>query len=1177
MSRTDDTAAAARSAADLPFEQGLLLERACDAFERKWRAGGRPDVLAAALELPEAVRPVALRELVQLDVEYRRQAGESPKAADYAARFPALDPDWLAGVFGDAATCSFGGVTELIPMPAGTRVGYFGDYELVEEIARGGMGIVYKARQLSLDRVVALKVIRAGEFASPAEARRFRQEVEAVAALDHPHIVSVFEVGEHGGVPYYAMRLIEGGSLASRLADWVVPKAATRAESRRRQAAAAGLMAAAARAVHHAHQRGTLHRDLKPGNILLDGRGEPHVTDFGLARKIGKDSSLTRTGVIVGTPSYMAPEQARGREDVTTEADVYGLGAVLYELLAGRPPFLGEDVLDTLYQVREREPAAPRTYCPAVDRDLETVCLKCLEKDPNRRYSSAAALADDLDRWAAGEPVLARRAGPLERAAKWVKRHPAGAGLVGLGVVTAAAVIWGLVALSYNAELAEGKRRVEETNGRLEDALGQLRVEKDEADRLRGVADGQRKRAGEQEALARRFLYVTQMNQAKQAYEEKKFGHALALLDKLRPDRPEQEDLRGPEWHHLWRLCGGSHHDLRGHSAGITCTAYSPDGRLIASGDAEGSVRLWDAGTQRERRTLAGPRGAVNALAFDLKGKRVAAAGDDRVVRVWDVETGRELIRFGGHKGAVAAAAFHPTADRVVSGSDDGAVHLWDAATGSVTETLQHTGEPVRSLAFTPDGEKLYGIRGDYVWSWRATTGPQREHDLGADGRGARQVTFAGLDPNGRFVMVGLFTETNDKTKQVPSRSPPPVGSLRTRPLVGAGDGMRWETGAGAVVRACASPDGRLLAVVTSGGNITVYSLSGGDRLHDFQDETTINAVCFGPAGRTLVTGGEDRVVRVRVLRDEVALPPSNGVGFGGSGVGEVVVAGGKVWSTRSGESAADGEVPSGGYSRIAVSPNGRLVTNGSTLLALNETPAKGLPMLGLSAGYNVAFSPDDRRVGVVGNQPWAVFELDPDRPLSPPRQLVFKSALPARKGGMWSTAVAFSPDGQTLAVGFGNTSSGGRTPPVELWDVRTGELLRVFTRHHFSVWGLAFSPDGRYLAGACGSYFPTAGVGEVKIWDAASGREVATLGGFSANVWGVSFSPDGTRLAAGSGHWGKNADNKQGRVRVWDLVAGQEVVTFSEPGTVYGVAYSRDGRRLAVVGTGPGRVWGPP
>ena len=454
MSRSEEAGSFAESG-ELPVELALLLDEVCVAFEARWRAGEKPDVQAAALELPASIRTAALKELVLLDVFYRRQNGHSPAVGEYADPFPELNPTWLAevvegerGVAPNAPTATGGGLRAAPPAFVGER---FAGFKVLGEIARGAMGVVFRARQSAPNRVVALKMIRAGEFADPAEVRRFRQEAEAAATLDHPNIVSIYEVGECRGVQFYAMRLVEGGSLAVRMGELSVAKAHTRAEARQRQKKVGELMAAAARAVNHAHQRFVLHRDLKPGNILLDASGAPHVTDFGLARRIGQDSTLTRTGAILGTPSYMAPEQAGGSAAVTTGADVYGLGAVLYELLAGRPPFAGADTLDTLFQVREREPVGPRAVCGWVDRDLETICLKCLEKDPNRRFASAAALADDLDRWRNGEPILARRAGQLERAVKWTRRNPAVASLLTAVLVVFAA---GALASGYYARLA---------------------------------------------------------------------------------------------------------------------------------------------------------------------------------------------------------------------------------------------------------------------------------------------------------------------------------------------------------------------------------------------------------------------------------------------------------------------------------------------------------------------------------------------------------------------------------------------------------------------------------------------------------------------------------------------------------------------------------------------------
>jgi serine/threonine protein kinase len=318
--------------------------------------------------------------------------------------------------------------------PTGTHVRYFGDYELFGEIARGGMGVVYRACQRSLNRPVALKMILAGRYASPDDLLRFRNEAEAVANLDHPNIVPIHEVGQHEGHSYFAMKLIEGGSLGEHLPEFTLdPKSAAR------------LLAVVARAVHHAHQRGVLHRDLKPSNILLDAEGQPHVVDFGLAKRVEGDPELTVSGAIVGSAPYMSAEQASGkRKSITTATDIYGLGAILYAMLTARPPFQADSVAETIEQVKEREPDPPSGQNRRVDRDLQTICLKCLDKDPQRRYVSALALAEDLDHWLKGEPIAARPVTRLERSWRWCRRNPA---LAGLTLVIFALMLAGVTGL----------------------------------------------------------------------------------------------------------------------------------------------------------------------------------------------------------------------------------------------------------------------------------------------------------------------------------------------------------------------------------------------------------------------------------------------------------------------------------------------------------------------------------------------------------------------------------------------------------------------------------------------------------------------------------------------------------------------------------------------------------
>ena len=406
------------------------------------------DVFLGALDREGPSRALFLDQTVPEDGDVRREVEALLDSHEQAGRFlemPALE----------------GAVTGWQDAPSGKLRGQsagappirrFGSYELLEEIACGGMGVVFKARQIPLNRLVALKTIVGGTLASLAQVERFRTEAEAAATLDHPNIVPIYEVGEHAGEHYFSMRLIEGGSLEQRMAEFALPVPAgldtigVRLEIARRQSSIARLLATVARAVHHAHQRGVLHRDLKPANILLDRNGDPQVTDFGIAKLLAGDRHVTQTQAVMGTPSYMAPEQAAGgRKPLTTSADVFSLGAILYRLLTGRVPFQGDTPIDTLRKVIEEEPVAPRSINSGVNRDLQVICRTCLNKEPHRRYGSAAALADDLERWLAGEPIAARTMTQRERVWRWCRRKPlvaalwsglAAAILLGFGVST---------------------------------------------------------------------------------------------------------------------------------------------------------------------------------------------------------------------------------------------------------------------------------------------------------------------------------------------------------------------------------------------------------------------------------------------------------------------------------------------------------------------------------------------------------------------------------------------------------------------------------------------------------------------------------------------------------------------------------------------------------------------
>ncbi len=404
----------------------------CDEFEAAWQAGDVPRVEEFLAKIDEKHRPALLQALMPLDLTYRGKLGETINSGN------AIDSEEAGSGLEVTLDSDADGPEHLASSAtrAAKRVKYFGEYELLSEIARGGMGVVYKARQVKLNRIVALKMILSGEFAGSEAVQRFHSEAESAANLDHQGIVPIYEIGEHEGQHYFSMGFIDGPSLQGKLNAGPMPAKE-----------AARLCRKIAEAVAYAHSKNVIHRDLKPANVLIDGNGEPKVTDFGLAKKVEGDSGLTRTGAVMGTPSYMPPEQALGQTDrIGPAADVYSLGAILYCMLTGRPPFQAANVVDTLKQVVDNEPITPRALDSKIPLDLETICLKCLEKSQPKRYASAEALVEDLTRYLDGRPIAARPVSQTEQAWRWCRRHPAIASamlaVVALLMVSVGAGFW---------------------------------------------------------------------------------------------------------------------------------------------------------------------------------------------------------------------------------------------------------------------------------------------------------------------------------------------------------------------------------------------------------------------------------------------------------------------------------------------------------------------------------------------------------------------------------------------------------------------------------------------------------------------------------------------------------------------------------------------------------------
>jgi serine/threonine protein kinase/tetratricopeptide (TPR) repeat protein len=442
-----------------------VLERTIERFEAAWERGEHPS-LDAHLPADGDLRNALTVELALADLEYRLRAGEPARAADYLDRYPEIRA--AAGAATELLAAEERWRHSISITSSATQFAIPG-YDLLDELGRGGMGVVHRARQIAADRIVALKMIRTDAVADPELVARFRTEVEAAARLQHPHIVQIFEVGEHDGRPFFAMEFVTGGSLADRLPAGPLPPTD-----------AAKLMLPLVGAIAAAHARGVIHRDLKPANILLASSNDttplteliPKIADFGLAKRLDQASDQTRTGAVIGTPSYMAPEQADGpARELTAAVDIYSLGATLYACLTGRPPFQAATVFETIEQVRTYDPVALRALQPGVPRDLETICLKCLRKEPDRRYASANDLADDLDRFLGGRPILARPSGPCERSWKWIKRRPAAAAALAVSILALIAVtgiaIDFTVRLKTERDVADVHRERAETSYRL--------------------------------------------------------------------------------------------------------------------------------------------------------------------------------------------------------------------------------------------------------------------------------------------------------------------------------------------------------------------------------------------------------------------------------------------------------------------------------------------------------------------------------------------------------------------------------------------------------------------------------------------------------------------------------------------------------------------------------------
>ena len=1075
---------------------GLSAGELIDALQRdqqlRWENGEWVPAEAYLQILAAAGRHAAADEqaldLIYSEVLLRRDRGEAPTLREYSGRFPELETrlrlllDLDQRMWGGGARSPAPGdhAAPMADRPSRTLPQVDG-YEVGEEIGRGGMGVVYRARHLALNRVVALKLVPAVDAEGWA---RFRVEAESVAGLQHPNIVQIFEVGEtddgRGGCPYMALEFVAGGSLARRLAGPPIPPRAT-----------AALVETVARAVHFAHQRGIIHRDLKPGNVLLfgvtaapdGGLPTPKVADFGLAKRLEEDGSdRTRTGAVLGTPGYMAPEQLAGNgSTVGTPADVYALGAILYECLAGRPPFQGQNALDTLAQVRSRDPVPPRRLRAGVPRDLETICLTCLRKEPERRYASAAALADDLGRFLAGKPILARRTGPAGRAVRWCRRNPALAAAVAAGVLAVAAVA----------------------------TAGVVQVVR-ERDRYRGERD--QARANLYRALVGEARAVMKARETAWWWRAMDNLRAAAALDVAGRDDAELRDL-AIECMGVEDPCFRADGTWEGHTGPVTAAACRADGRVAATGSRDATVRLWSVPDGRPLAVLTGHSKTVTGVAFAPDGRHLASGSADGTVRLWDVTTpNRPPVRvFDPHAGPVSQVAVSPDGVWLAAGCGDGGVRLFQAAGDRPARVLTgHTG-PVTCVEFSPAGELASGGSDLTIRFWHITAAKQVRSWTVLNSPSALAFSpppetdrLAWSDLAGSRFSVRYFqrdltaSSINGHAGGVTQVLPIPRSNLW---VSASADGTLelWRQLTGllqdaAVARGEFGPVHAAALVPGGGGVIAGYAdgrvrlwrieeppqrawvgqyshnaaFAGGRRLVDPERLTdlsaglpgawrkyapgTVRAMAMDPAGRTLALGRDDGTLEAWAwpARHEIAK-----------------------WAGH--DRAVAG---------LAAGPDGRFASASADGTVKLWRPGASTPERSLAADvgalHGVAWGTDGRFLAACGERGVALW----DTPGSGPITVLSARSLPVSAVAIGGTVVAFSE-----ADGL-----------IEVRDLPSGAVRRL-RGHTAPVAVLAFSPDGSRLASAAAD-------GSIRIWDPATGDEVQKI---TADVPGRSLAIDRT------------------------------------------------------------------
>ena len=1093
----------------------------------------------------------ALEQLTQSpDGAHPSQASLEPKDAFIDQLKQVLRP--LAGSacgelggpdFGTRSRPSRSNPTETGPLPV------IPGCEALELLGRGGMGVVYRARQLTLRRQVALKMIQTS--GDSHYAARLRAEASALARLQHPNIVQIHELGEHDGQPFLLLEYLDGGTLRQRCGKPLEPRAAAR------------LVQTLADAIHCAHQQGVTHRDLKPANVLLTRDGVPKITDFGLARlealpaefgagRGGNDrpDALTTSGQLLGTPQYMAPEQADRRlGQVGPAADVYALGVILYELLTGRPPFDGPTALDVVRRLLGEEALSPSRLQPGVPRDLVTVCLHCLEKEPRKRYASALDLREDLRRFLAGEPIRARRVGAAGQLVRWCRRNAlvaaSLAGTVGTFLAAFTIVSWSYFR-AEDARKMEAKQRQEaQDNGRAE----------------------------------RWERYRSNIAAASAALQLQNSGAARSALE----NAPKEH--RNWEWQYLHSQLDGAHLVLPAPGGKYRSHVLSPSGRQVAvSGADHNEVHLYDLATGEEIAVLRGHSAPATSVAYRPDGKQIATASNDQTIRLWDPATGQQLALL---KAAVAPAnldlnprvVYNSDGSRIASYSvylEAGASRLWDAGTGKEIAVLgkwQENGSPV---AFSPDGKRVAAGSGEYFQLCDAVTGRR----LAVLAPHAMTVRHLAYSPDGKriactdgFKTIHLWDGESGKEIAVLSGHTARVDSVLFSP-----DGSRLLSGSNYpdnTARIWDAATGRSLAVLAGHKNAiwgVAFSPDGQRAVTGSMDQTArlwdantgklmavlggntsrVLDVLFSLDGARVVTSSEDATLRLWNAQtgDLIAVLRGHGEGFIRecppvfTPDGSRLVSGAKDGTVRIWDiSLVERNGILGGHQSyvydVAFSPSGEEVASvawDGTARLWDATTGRQLGLLKHQTAIisSIAYSRDSRRLVTMERELGArLWDVASQKAAHDWRIHAGDSLGDAR--------ASLNPAGTLLAAGC-------MEGPVRIYDVATGREVAQLEGHDKASYDVAFHPDGSLLA-------TTGRDGTVRLWDVATHAPVAVLRGHTSDVWRAAFSADGKLLASCS---------SDKTIRLWDTQTHELLAVIRLESIVYCVAFSPDGARLA-------------